>query len=161
MYKIFALGDREVRRLTLFVVFFIGVFASTAGATSAAGNTGNRQPKPVDWNQRDTAIYVVSTLNLLRTRAGASVADRLVHRLGIAHFDVYADTQENNLYFIELRRVNGDIAGAFAYLMGWQKPLSVTPFCNRLSPRAPAAIVSDYRSDSRQFLGSFPTTLPA
>lgn len=147
-----------------FVLFFCCAFVGLTGPCAsvlAAGNTSH-QPRPLDWGQRDTAVYVVSTLNLLHSPRGGSMATRLTRRLGIARFDVYADTRVTDLYFIELRRQNGDIAGAFAYQMGWVKPLSVTAFCDRLgAPRAPARIVESYRNDSRQFIGSFTSTMPS
>ncbi|MGI8827110.1 MAG: hypothetical protein ACR2JC_16010 [Chloroflexota bacterium] len=127
----------------------------------AAGGIAGHTPRPVDWNQRDTAIYVVSTLNLLHTSRGASIPQRLTRRR-ISHYDVYADTQLNSMYFIELRRQSGDIVGAFAYHIGWLKPRSVTPFCNKLGvPRADARIVDAYKNDARQFIGSFTSTLPS
>lgn len=132
-----------------------------AANAMAAGNS-HHQSTAANWNQRDTAIYVVSTLNLLRTTKGQNLPWLLTSRLGISHFDVYADDQVNNLYFVELRRDNGDIAGALGYQMGWFKPRSVTSFTDKLGvPKGSARLVNAYKNDSRQFVGSFTSTLPS
>ncbi|GAC1463565.1 MAG: hypothetical protein PVSMB7_05380 [Chloroflexota bacterium] len=147
-------------RRFIFTLLALTVLSVPTTAALAAGNTSH-QPRPVDWNQRDTAVYVVSTLNLLHNKKGVSIAPWLSARKGISRFDVYADTQSGNLYFVELRRDSGDIVGAFAYQMGWFKPKSVTTFTDKLgTSRAPSSIVDAYKNDSRQFLGSFTSTLP-
>ena len=135
----------------------LGMTCLTVGA---AGST-SRQPN-VSWSQHDAAVYVVSTLNLVRTENGHSLPRILTGHLGVARFDVYADLGNPNLYFVMLERQDETLFGALAYQMGWLKPRGVTPFSPRLGiHKAPRAVVEAYRSDSTQLIGSFASTLPA
>jgi hypothetical protein len=85
----------------------------------------------------------------------------LTDRLGVAHFEVYADLNVPDLYFIQLRREGGGLAGAFVYQMGWQSPESASFLTTRLGvPRAPRKYLQEYRSDPKQLQGSFTSTLP-
>lgn len=114
-----------------------------------------------NWSRRDRAVYVVSTMNLLHARSGRSLTTMLVHKLGVTHFDVYADQQVNDLYFIEPRRDDGSSAGALAYQMGWVVPMSLSPSLDKLHLRhAPSRACAAYRNDLKQLIGSFASTFP-
>lgn len=118
--------------------------------------------KTVNWNQHDTAVYVVSTLNLLRTRRGQPVTTILARRLNVTHYDVYADQSAQSLYFIQLRRDDGAVVGAFAYHMGWAKPIGISGSGRRLvRSRIIARIVHAYNGDNKLLIGSFTSTLPS
>src|SRR5437588_12809773 len=75
VYRLFAVG----------ILGFLGLLVP-ALPVSAAGNSGNQthQQHSVDWGQHDTAVYVVSTLNVLHTRKGQPVVAILTKRVGIA-----------------------------------------------------------------------------
>jgi len=151
-----------VRRAGLLIVFgivgFVGV--SQAHASTKPVDRGKRHTAVI-WQRRDVAAYVVSTINLLHVDGGRSLTSSLTQRYGVGHFDVYADMNVQNLYYIELRRQGGGITGALAYQMGWLAPRSVSAFTDRLGvPRAADKIVADYQSDSRTLLGTFRTTVP-
>ncbi len=132
----------------------IGIFPAHA--------SGHSDQRAVNWNRHDTAVYVVSTLNLLRTHNGRPLTSFWVHKGGVSHFDVYADNSQDNLYFIELMRADNSMVGALAYQMGWDKPRSVTPRVTKfhIAP-APDKVIQSYQSDVKTSLGSFTSTLPA
>lgn len=126
--------------------------------THAAVRTDQRA---VNWNQHDTAVYVVSTLNLLRTRSGRPFTSIWEHRGRVTHFDIYADSSQDNLYFIEMKRSDNSMVGALAYQMGWDKPRTVTPSITKFHiPSAPDRVIQSYQSDVKTPIGSFTTTLP-
>ena len=145
------------RRLTLIAIVLIPLvafFVSARGVTAAAHHSDS------SWNQRDRAVYVVSTLNLLHTRSGHPLITVFTHKLGVNHYDVYADEAVSDLYFVELRREDGTSAGALAYQMGWLAPMSVSPSLDRLHVRhAPAPAAAGYRTDAKQLIGSFTSTV--
>jgi hypothetical protein len=115
-----------------------------------------------NWNQRDRAVYVVSTLNLVHCQSGRLLTTMLVRKLGVTHYDVYADQQTNNLYFIEPRRDDGSSVGALAYQMGWVAAMSVSPSLDKLHVRhAPGSAYAAYRNDPKQLVGSFTSTVPS
>ena len=121
-----------------------------------AAGTPSTPPAPINWQQRDTAVYVVSTVNLLRARDGSLV----VQKLGVARFDVYDDLARPFLYYIELRGANGANLGALAYRMGWSKPLSLSPQTDRLGIRpASPRLLQAYRADRKQLIGTFTSTV--
>ena len=122
-----------------------------------AAGTPTSPPSPITWQQRDTAVYVVSTLNLVRTPAGQP----LVEKLNAARFDVYADLARADLYFIILRSRDGSVVGAFAYQLGWAKPRSISRSTRLLGiERAPRSVVLAFRTDHKQLIGSFTSTMP-
>lgn len=134
-----------------------------AGAlpTHAAGTRVSHQKK-IDWNQRDTAVYVVSTLNLLYTKQGRPFLSLLRGRLNVTRYDVYADTDTAELYFITLKREDGSVIGAFAYRMGWSKPRILFLLARRpVAHRGKDKILTAYRADGKQLIGSFSSTLPS
>lgn len=113
------------------------------------------------WDRRDSAAYVISTLNLVHCRDGRSLAPILSQRYPGARYDVYVDQQISNLFFIEPRRADGSTVGALAYQLGWVAPMSVTSSLSALHVRsAPAAVYSEFRNDTKQFIGAFSSTLP-
>lgn len=146
----------------------IATVAALAGDSSAQPRPeGSKSGQPAKrehsskWDARDTAVYVVSTLNLLHTPQGRPLSATLLHK-GITNYDVYADNARADLYFVELVRDNGEVAGAVAYRMGWLKPVSVSTLTDQLGvSKAQDDIVHAYASDDKQLLDSFTSTLPS
>ena len=148
-----------MNRLVFLVCGLVSLAGIWAAPTYAAG-TGSRQHE-TNWNQRDTAIYVVSTLNLVRTTGGRPFAQAVSSDLDVTHFDVYADFNRSGLYFIQLKGDDGTTAAVLAYQMGWLKPQSVSGLGRRFGLRpATSSIVQAYRSDTRGFMQSFTSTMP-
>lgn len=147
-----------MRTITLVLICgFLGL--SSIASVSAAKGRGSHV---TNWSQHDTAVYVVSTLNLLRTKKGHAVATVFKNRMGVRTYNVYADTSVADLYFIDLVKGNNSTVGTFAYKMGWQKPMSVSGLLGRFGAhRAPLSIVSDYQIDHKTLIGSFGSTLPS
>jgi hypothetical protein len=115
-----------------------------------------------NWRQHDIAVYVVSTMNLLHAHSGQALTATLAQRLGVTHYDVYADQQVANLYFIEPRKNDESSVGALAYQMGWVAPMSVSTSFDKLHVRrAPKSDYSAYRSDLKQLIDSFTSTVPS
>lgn len=143
--------------LTCMVLGLASVWVTQAGA---AGNSGSRQHE-VNWNQRDTAVYVVSTLNLVRTTSGRPFAQVAMGQLDVTHFDVYADLDHANLYFIQLKRDDDSTAAVLAYQMGWLKPQTVTRMNRQFRLRQVSWSISQaYRVDTKEFMASFTSTFP-
>ncbi|GAC1442857.1 MAG: hypothetical protein NVSMB52_00530 [Chloroflexota bacterium] len=142
------------------VLVFCGFMASNApaGAWSSAPTT---HQKPTNWGHRDTAVYVVSTLNLLHTKNGKPMPLIFQQSMGVARFDVYADQNVTDMYFIQLKREDGAVVAAFAYAMGWSKPKLVYISSRKFGhARAPLKVVVAYKSDVKQLIGSFTSTFP-
>jgi hypothetical protein len=136
----------------------MGLLVPVLPASAAGGPTHQHT---VDWGQHDTAVYVVSTLNVLHTRRGQSVAALLARRFHVARYEVWDDLSLSDLYFILLKRDDGSLAGAFAYQMGWPQPLGLTPSVGRMGVHAaPTIAVTAYHTDPKQLIGSFTSTLP-
>ena len=146
------------RVLVALICGVVGLAAVTPTHAAAPAAT-----KPaVDWNQHDTAVYVVSTLNLLRTRNGHPMTGIFRHRMGARTYNVYQDVSVADLYFVELARSDQSVAGALAYKMGWSKPQSLTDSMGRLGvQRASSDIAQAYKSDHKTLIGSFKSTLPS
>lgn len=148
-------------RLLPSVILGVAGAMAVFGPVHAAGKTTH--DGKVDWNKRDTAVYVVSTMNLLHGRHGQS-ASKVLQRDGhIVRYDVYDDTKDNSLYFIQLVRDDGTNGGVFAYSMGWKRPEIVTaPASGKVFARtAPQNIIDEYRTDPKDLIGSFTSTLPS
>jgi hypothetical protein len=134
------------------------LLVSAVPAHAAGSNTHQQAP---NWGQHDTAVYVVSTINLLHTRKGQPIIPLLTKKLNIAEYDVLADTSVSELYYIELKRADGTTAGALAYQLGWSKPQILTLALPRgVCKHANDKILQEYRTDSKQLIGSFTSTLP-
>ena len=143
------------RLLTLNFCVVVGLAMSTLSVHAASGPV-QPQGQP-SWQQRDAAVYVVSTLNLLRTPSG----QLMVVKLSVARFDVYADLSRDDLYFIELRARGGTPIGALAYQMGWTKPQALSRSLGRLGiAHATRTVFRAYRLDEKQLIGSFTSTVP-
>jgi hypothetical protein len=136
--------------------------AHAAGSSVSTGKT--------DWNQRDTATYVVSTLNLLRTRTGKAVPSILAKRLHVARYDVFQDAADSGLFFIELKQTTGRLVATFVYHMGWVKPQFISDSGSRSSflassryrtPRASEQMAQAYHTDPKILIGTFTSTLPS
>jgi hypothetical protein len=146
---------RTIRRL--FVLSALG-FAVSVVPVHAQGN-GSHAKSPVNWQQRDTAIYVASTLNLLSHTKNHTV-QQVFQRLNITHIDVYADNDQSNLYFIELKRDDSSTAGTLAYQLGWPGPKRISWSAGKTLPTVSAQIAQAYKSDSKTLIGTFTSPLP-
>lgn len=132
--------------------------AASVVPTHAQGS-GSHGKSPINWQQRDTAIYVVSTLNLLGRTQNHTV-QQLFQRLNITRLDVFADTDQRDLYFIELKRDDGTTAGSLAYQLGWAKPKRVSWSAVKSIPVVAGSIAQAYKTDDKALIGSFTSTLP-
>jgi hypothetical protein len=148
-----------VRHIFVVIVLgFLGLLVQALPAR-AAGNTTHRHA--IDWNQHDTAVYVVSTLNVLHTRRGQSVATLMARRMHVVRYEVWDDLSSSDLYFIMLKRDDGSTAAAFAYQMGWPQPLGLNASLGRMGVHpAPTTVLTAYRTDPKQLMGTFTSTLP-
>lgn len=157
--------EENVRKIAVALFCGLAALSAIAPANAASRPRGSTQGQPAtvaDWNQHDAAVYVVSTLNLLRTRQGRPVSAIMQNRLGIRRFNVYADNAVPDLYYIDLARGDGSVLGTLAYKMGWQKPMSASAATDRFRiPRAADSIVVGYRIDRKTLIGTFTSTLPA
>ena len=145
----------------LVAVCLLGLASVLSYSVPAFAASGARTTNAVDWNQRDTAVYVVSTLNLFRTHNGRPASATYARRYGVTRYSVLADPKSDGLYFVELKRDDGSIFGVYAYQMGWAKPAAVSISVERFGARpAPGDVVSDYRSDPKVLLATFTSTLP-
>lgn len=114
------------------------------------------------WSKHDCAVYVLSTMNLLHFRNGRPLTSALVQKMAVTHYDVYADQQVSDLYFIEPMTDSDSSVGALAYQMGWLVPMSVSAALDRFHVRhAPSSAYTAFRSDTKQLLGSFTSTFPS
>ncbi|MBV9282179.1 MAG: hypothetical protein JOZ41_19025 [Chloroflexi bacterium] len=101
-------------------------------------------------------------MNLLRVAHGRSLPDVLTRDFSVARFDVIADLNNEDLYFVQLKSDQGAVVGALAYRMGWFKPRSVSALTDRLGVHpAPRMIADAYRNDPKQTIGTFTSTLPS
>jgi hypothetical protein len=146
---------RTIGRLVVLAV--LGLAASVVPVH--AEGTGSHSTSPVNWQQRDTAVYVVSTLNLLG-RTQSHTVQQLFQRLNITHLNVYADNDQMNLYFIELKRDDSTTAGSLAYKMGWPKPKRISWSAGKSIPAVSSVIAQAYRTDDKTLIGAFTSTLP-
>jgi hypothetical protein len=146
---------QTIGRLVALVI--LGLTA-TVVPVHAAGS-GSHGKSPANWQQRDTAVYVVSTLNLLGRTQNHTV-QQVFQRLNITHLDVYADNDQPNLYFIELKRDDDTTAGSLAYEMGWSKPKRISWPAGKSIPVVSSVIAQAYRTDDKTLIGSFTSTLP-
>jgi hypothetical protein len=130
---------------------------------AAPANAAHRRDTAtrVNWAQHDTAVYVVSTLNLLRLQNGQPVTNLFKNQLHVKKYTVEVDTVVPDLYFIDLVNRSNANVGTFAYKMGWQKPEAITDFGVTTVPRATPEIVTAYRSDHRSKVATFNSTLPS
>ena len=149
-------------RRALCVVLLLELFALCGFASRAAAAAKSTRQGETNWQRRDTAVYVVSTVNLLRTSDGRPAARVLMRQMGIARFDVYQDLVNQDLYYIQLKHSDGTAVGALAYVLGWQMPRSITLLTDRLGIKKASDIVTQaYRADPKQFMASFRSTMPS
>lgn len=101
-------------------------------------------------------------MNLLRFRNGRPLTIALVQKMSVTHYDVYADQEVSDLYFIEPMTDSDSSVGALAYQMGWLVPMSVSSALDKLHVRhAPSGAYAAFRSDAKQLIGSFTSTFPS
>lgn len=159
-------GEERVGKVGLVACMLLACMTWTGSAFATGQGHGPRAEvartsRAEYWKQRDTAIYVVSTLNLLRD-GHQLVVKELARRLHVASYDVYEDIDSAGLYFIELRKANGATVGSFAYKMGWIKPRSMSHNLDRygLLP-AGSSVVDAFHTDSKHLMAHFDSTLPS
>jgi hypothetical protein len=137
------------------------VNAAKAPPHDNQANPSLQVAQQVQWQRRDTATYVVSTVNLLRTEQGQPLRKVVEYRMHVSRYAVFADDDVPGLYFIRLKQDTGSIAGTLAYRMGWPAPLSL---CHKLSvlgiTAAPPEIWRAYKTAHLTFLGAFSSSLP-
>ena len=149
-----------MRRISLVSVCFLFGLTVCVLPANAAGKRAN--PGPTNWTQHDTAVYVVSTLNLVRLPKGGWLPAVLTGQYGVVRFDVFADVNTAQLFFVQLRRDDGSVVGSLAYRMGWSRPKSVSPLTDKLGVhRAYHSIVEAYKSHPKALIGSFTSTMPS
>ncbi len=147
------------RRLVSNGIFMVAVLAACVPWESAAAAVHHSSSS---WSRHDCAVYVVSTMNLLHFRNGRPLTSALVQKMAVTHYDVYADQQVSDLYFIEPMTDGDSSVGALAYHMGWLVPMSVSSALDRLHVRhAPGSAYSAFHSDAKQLIGSFSSTFPS
>lgn len=123
--------------------------------------TSLRSTQQVSWQRRDTATYVVSTINLLRTDQGRPLTNVVEYRMDVSRYAIFADDDVPGLYFIQLKRGTGSVAGTLAYHMGWPTPLSLSRRLSTLGiDPAPPAVWQADKTDHMTFLGAFSSSLP-
>src|SRR5947209_17878375 len=146
---------KTIRRLLILSAlgFAVSVVPVHAQGSGAHGNV------PVNWQQRDTAVYVVSTLNLLGHTKNRTVQQMFQH-LNITRIVVYADNDQANLYFIELKRDDSSTAGTLAYQLGWPHPKRISWSAGKTIPTVTSGIAQAYKTDSKTLIGTFTSTLP-
>jgi hypothetical protein len=143
-------------------IIALGVFTSgVLAASSTPPQSTHRQQVP-DWNQQDTAAYVVSTLNLLHTRTGRPLVTTLTRSANVDRFEVWEVLGgPRGLYIIQLKDAYGEWLGAFVYRMGWMKPMSASPLTDHLGVRhAWPRILNLSRQYPKKLIGTFGSTLP-
>lgn len=123
-------------------------------------------PKPIagtsGWAVHDTAVYVLSTVNLLHTGGGVPASKYLIPTSHVKLYDVFQDTRISDLYFIQMERSNESTGGVFVYRIGWAKPMFVSPnSLARIAVRAPAWLADEYHAGHKHLIGSFTSTVPA
>lgn len=142
-------------------IILFGLASLLMPAVAAAPVAAAPHSQPVDWSQQDTAVYVVSTLNVLHTHRGKPVVGVLARRLQVTRFEVWVSLTTSDLYFILLKRADGSTAGQLAYQMGWPRPMSLGASTDRLGiRRAPDKVATAFRADPKQLIGTFTSTLP-
>jgi hypothetical protein len=128
-----------------------------AGTASAAISPS----APADWSQYDTAVYVVSTLNVVRTRDAQPLVPLLAARYGVVRYAIWQDLQAID-YVIQPKRASGRNAGMLVYRLGWDKPYSFSRFTHKLGvPGPPQPIPGNFQTDSKKLIGTFASTLPS
>ena len=148
---------RRALCLLFLALFSLTFWSSPVGAAGQPTSTRHT----VNWATRDTAVYVVSTINLCHTRRG-NLVSALLQRHGVTHYDVYADSDTDGLYFILLKKDDGTVLGGFVYQMGWSRPQGLFGITDRISSiqHASSNLKQIFKSDDKVLIGSFNSTLP-
>jgi len=126
-----------------------GALLANASAGSPAparhsAQSSHAAPGVAAWRQRDTATYVVSTLNLPRCPNGQVLSRVLWGHDGARHFDVLKSTSRPELYFVQARSARGHVLAIYAYKFGRVLPVGISRAqCVR---PAPSAIRAMYHS---------------
>jgi hypothetical protein len=145
---------------SVLLVLLATVLSVLVSVSPALAKGSKSSPQKVDWAQRDTAVYVVSTLNLLHNSRGEALVPVLAKKYDVTQYRVLDDLDVTNLYFVQLRS-DQQLLGTVAYEMGWQKPMSVSSFADKLGIRpAPGDVLDNFRADPKKAIGTFTSTLP-
>lgn len=148
-----------MRRTLVLIALTVLPLLATVPSAHAMSKTSRRTQAP--WSELDTAVYVLSTLNLLHTKQGRPLTDLLTRKLAITRYDIYADTVLSDVYFVELLRDDGIPGGVLVYRLGWSVPEIVTLAIHAsVGKQAPKQLVAAYRRDAKHLIGSFTSTLP-
>jgi hypothetical protein len=149
-------------RLVVVTVAAVVIVASGAVYLSWKPTSASARHTLSKWELRDSAAYVVSTMNLARCNGRRLLTPILDHQYGVTHYDVYADQATTGLFFIEPKRSDGSSTGALAYQMGWMAPQSVSSSFDALhTHRAPPDVYSAFKNDKKHLIGSFASTVPS
>lgn len=145
-----------VALVTVTFVLLLACYLSLRPTSASARHTASK------WELQDSAVYVVSTMNLARCRDRRLLTSILDRQYAVTQYDVYADESVPGLFFIEPKRRDGSSVGALAYQLGWTAPMSVSSSLDVLRMhRAPAAADSAFRHDRKRRIGSFTSTVPS
>lgn len=145
------------RLIAVTALTLAGLLAWTLPAHAAADGVVTA---PGTFSDQDTAVYVVSTLNLVRTGDRQSLVSVLTERYGAVRFAVWEDLVTQT-FVIEAKRADGSNAAMLVYRLGWDKPYSYSRLTAALGvPRSPRGVEGHFRSHAKRLLGSFSSTLP-
>lgn len=112
----------------------------------------------VDWNRRDLAVYVVSTLNLPLCSRGRKLSTVLRGSLHASYFDVYESRMRPNVYFIRVNTAQRRLLSVYGYELGRTLPLGVWhAICVSAAPDWLRAL---YRPDAVQWIARLSSTTP-
>lgn len=112
----------------------------------------------MNWEERDRAVYVVSTLNAPLCKSGRQLSTVLWTKDGARLFDVLKSTVNGNLYYIQVRTASKTLLGVYAYEFGWKFPTGVRSY--HCVAKAQPGIVKGYGSKAWRFIARFRTTYP-
>jgi hypothetical protein len=145
-----------MKRPVLALLISLTLFALAALPARASQSSG-----AVDWQSHDTAVYVVSTINLLHPVNGVPAARAFHDVLGTERYAVLADQVWPDRYFIALQGSSGEVVGALEYALGWRKPRAVTDSTIHLGIR-PAGRhgIRAYHHDLQLQIGVFTSPSP-
>ncbi|GAC1404607.1 MAG: hypothetical protein NVSMB52_18470 [Chloroflexota bacterium] len=138
--------------LALVALAISGNVARAASWSSPAGSPS--------WRAYDTAAYVVSTLNTVRTNNGRSLPVVLSTTYAVNRYAVWEDLT-TRMYVLQFKKDTGLNVGMAVYALGWKVPLSHSRLTDSLGLSRPAYPVENhFRTHPKLLLGSFPGTTP-
>jgi hypothetical protein len=153
------------RFVIIAVLILVGLLACAVPAHAAdpaptSVPTPMATAAPFNWNEYDTAAYVVSTLNVVRTGDRRLLVPLMTAQYGVTRFAVWDDLQTDG-YVIQLKRASGVNVAQLVYKLGWDQAGSYSRLTDRLGvPRPPQAIEGHFRTHAKRLIGTFNATLP-